>query len=141
MTARQPCPVLQLNSWNRTHRGVRAAVFLFAIPFFPFPPFSTASHLPPLVLLTPALPSGGEKSRSHDFGKEESSVCLIGYVVIEISPKFLRSLSRFFESRNILLRKEPHLSIYLILESIFSVLARHRSKDRTTMSILFAVTM
>lgn len=23
---RQPCPVPQLNSWNRTHRGVRAAV-------------------------------------------------------------------------------------------------------------------
>lgn len=26
MTVRQPCPVPQLNSWNRTHRGVRAAV-------------------------------------------------------------------------------------------------------------------
>lgn len=42
---RQPCPVPQLNSWNRTHRGVRAAVspsssFLRSLPqrlLFSFP--------------------------------------------------------------------------------------------------------
>lgn len=50
MTARQPCPVLQLNSWNRTHRGVRAAVFLFAIPFFPSPASPTPSLPIPLPL-------------------------------------------------------------------------------------------
>lgn len=144
MTARQPRPVLQLNSWNRTHRGVRAAVFLFAIPFFfsslrSLPPHPPPPLLPLISLFSLALPSGREKSRSHDFGKEESSMCLIGYAVIEISPKFPISIA-FLR-----IWKHPSWqrtsSEYLPYPRIFpSALARHRRILPPTMSILFAAT-
>jgi len=60
LTVRQPCPVLRLNSWNRTHRGVRAAVFLSCDTFFP--------PSPPLRAGATAAP-GREKSRSHESGE------------------------------------------------------------------------
>lgn len=121
--------------------------------FFPFPSFSTPATRPPPLspaalssrYFPPALPSGREKSRSHDFGKEESSMRLIGYVVIEISPKFPISIAflRIWKhpswQRTILLGKE--LRVLILILGIFPRRGTAARRIVATMSISFYAMM